>query len=158
MAQNLAASAMLAAMRAGNARRLALDSGNPATTRVRHSSTNRARATDHKAAVSSDDVAAAEVKVAPAQASNNSSPASSNLVNSNPASSVNRVSGSSRASRGQAPSRMLVSICGDPTGGLAARMSDPTASIRIASRIPAPVVVMATGNNDRSVLPASVSA
>lgn len=148
MAQNLAASAMLAAMRAGNARRLPLDSGNPATARVRHSSTNRARATDHKAAVSSDDVAAAEVKVAPAQASNNSSPASS----------VNRASGSSRASRGQAPSRMLVSIRGDPTGGLAARMSDPTASIRIASRIPAPVVVMATGNNDRSVLPASVSA
>lgn len=155
MAQNLAASAMLAAMRAGNARRLALDSGNPATARVRLS---RVRATDHKAAVSSDDVAAAEVKVAPAQASNNSSPASSNLVNSNPASSVNRVSGSSRASRGQAPSRMLVSIRGDPTGGLAAKMSDPTASIRIASRIPAPVVVMATGNNDRSVLPASVSA
>jgi hypothetical protein len=38
-------------------------------------------------------------------------------------------------------------------------MSDPTGSIRIASRIPAPEAATVVGaSNDRSALPASVSA
>ncbi len=154
--RNLATSAM----RVGSARQLAMVSGNPASVRVRHSSNdNRARTTDRQAGVSSDVVAAAEVEVAPAPVSSSpasSSPVNKKLVNSNRASGT--LINSIRTSKGQAHSRMPVSMRGGPTGGLAARTSDRTASIRIVSRIPGPVVVTVDGNNDRSDLRASVCA